>query len=128
MVCSDSLTTSSGTLTCTIPSSYGNETIISTIYINNKFVVQKFVTLSQDRREVFGYTGYILAFVLIVTMSLMFISSPIGTIIGSIMGMVVLGMMWLLEGGTILSATSTIMWLIVASVIIIWRISQIQET
>jgi hypothetical protein len=54
----------------------------------------------------------------------MFITSPIGVIIGGILGLVMVFALGLISGGVLIGAASVIGWIIVAALILIWKMSQ----
>jgi len=61
---------------------------------------------------------------LIITIPLMFISSAIGVILGSIIGMILASILLFGSGGSLIGEISAIVWFIIAGIIIIWKISQ----
>jgi len=56
-VCFQSLTATSGTLTCAVPSSYGNLTIVSKLFVNGKLAVQEIFTQSADPFQSIGQSN-----------------------------------------------------------------------
>ncbi len=80
MVCSDSLTSSSGSLSCNIPDSFGNVTVITKIIQNEEIITTRTYSISVDPQDIFGVDGTILVLILMMTIPLMFITSKIGMI------------------------------------------------
>ncbi len=122
-VCFDSLISASGTLTCVVPQSFGNVTVVSKLFSDGGLVTTAFFDLTQDPEEIFGGTRVILVLVILLTIPLMFTASTIGVILGTIIGLVMSSMLVLISGGGVFAISSTIMWLIVAGGILIWKIN-----
>ncbi len=123
-VCEDLLTSSSGTLTCTIPSSFGNVTVVQRLFNNDLLIDTKTFTIRQSAGEIFGNTGIILTIILMLTIPFMFISSRIGLLFGGIIGLILSGLLLFMDTGSLLGASSAILWFIIAAGILIWRISR----
>jgi len=121
--CSNSLTSTSGTLTCNVPTSYGNTSYLARVYSDDLFVGQALINLEQDSIEVFGYTGIIFVIIMFATIPLMFISSPMGLLFGGMISIIMAVLLNLFNGG-ILGKNATIIYLIIASIILIWRIAK----
>jgi len=121
-VCSDTLTSSSGTLTCTIPASFGNLTVISELWSDEELVTTRTYTIAAE--PPFGAEGIIYMLILVVCLALIFTTSPIGVIIGGIVGMIMAMLLSFYKGGSVLGTTSAIMWLIIAGGIIVWKIAR----
>ncbi len=124
-VCSDFLSSSSGTLTCTIPASFGNGTVIARLFNNNELVVQRTYILSIDPVETFDYNSAFMVIILAMTIPLMFITSGVGVIFGAIIGFIIAISLSIYSGFSLIGSTSSILWLIIAGAILIWKISQI---
>ena len=130
-VCSHLLTSSSGTLICDIPESFGNVTVIAKLYSSSspdRLVKTYIFSIKEDALDIFGYTGIILVFILIVTLPFLLISSTIGMIIAVFIGLIIAVLLNLYEGGGILGVGATVIWAIVAGGIIIWKIAQKGES
>jgi len=123
-VCTDILTSTSGTLSCTIPDSFGNVTVISEVFVNGNRVSQKYFTIAADIFGEFGQSNIGgLLLVLIITIPLMFIPSIIGLLFGLIIGFIMASFLLFTRGG-ILGTSSAILWLIIATGIIMYKISR----
>jgi len=126
-VCSDKLTSSSGTLTCTIPDSYGNVSIITKVYMDEVLITQAHFKIFPDRDDYFGGTGIIFLLILVIILPLMFITSTIGVVIGSILGIIIAGAL-VIYTGSWFGVGSALMWLIITGAIIIWKINERSKT
>lgn len=122
-VCNNVLTDSSGTLTCTIPIIYGNTSIKTKLYMNDKFVTLATYTLQPDGFELFGYTGYFMAAIMYLSLVFMMITSLVGTIIFAIAGIVLSGALALTSSSMLFSIASITIWFVVAGIIILVKVS-----
>jgi hypothetical protein len=120
-VCTDSLTSSSGTLNCVIPQTFGNQTVESKIFSDGILVGNSRRDL-EDPSDNFGTTGVIVALMLFWIIVMMFITSTVGIVIGAIVAMFLSLSMFLFSGGNILGAGSAFVFVLVAAFIIIWRV------
>ena len=123
-VCQETLTSSSGTLSCIVPTSFGNSTIRLNLYMDDELVTTRYFDFSIKGAERFGFTGYFMAAILYLTLVLMAISDPVGMIIFAIIGLVFSGALGLLATNKLFALGSVIIWFLVAGVIIIWKIKQ----
>ena len=123
-VCTDALTSSSGTLTCTVPESFGNVTIISQIFSDGTPVSKLIYTITPDASQFLGKTNIaIMILILIITLPLIFTSDVIGPIIGVFIGTITATGL-LLYRTSFFTVTSSLTWVIIAGGIIIWKVSQ----
>jgi len=123
-ICSDELTSSAGTLSCYVPESYGNITIISQLYANGELVTTRTYIIPDNPEDYFGGNGIIFALLLMLTVPLMFIGDKIGFIIGIILGFILAGALLLITQGSLLGIGSSVLWLLIVGGIGIWRISK----
>ena len=125
-VCDNTLTTNGGILTCTVPQAFDNTTYIAQVYrINSPQKLFGYFTfsLSPDAFENFGNTGIILSVFSFLALAFMGISSGVATIVLGILGLVLVSLMMLFNGGSVFGIGSAIIWLIVAGIIIIVKIN-----
>ncbi len=126
-VCSDSLTSSAGSLTCTIPASLGNITIIADLFSDGLLVTTQTFTINPDARANWGSsysTAIFMGILIIDTIALMFISSPIGIILGAMIGLILVGLLTIINSGSILGTASALIWFVVGIAIIIYKLTQ----
>lgn len=122
-VCSDSLTSSAGTLTCIIPQSFGNITVQADLLKDGRVISTEFYDLTESSADVFGPSRIILVMILIIILPLMFITSSIGAIVAMIFGIVIASILLIIDVGSVFGTASTIMWLVVAAAILIWKLA-----
>lgn len=126
-VCSSVLDSSAGSIVCTIGISVGNTTIRGDLYKNGEFIDTSFFNLQESVNTGFGYTGTIMMILLFLTIPLMFITSPVGMIIGGVIGLVIAGLLNLYTGGSFIGITSTLIWIVIAGAILVWKINQVRQ-
>lgn len=122
--CTTSLTTSGGQIDCAIPLAYTNTSYQTIIYQDGQYFGTAFDSLTPNSMEIFGYTGLILTAISYLMLALMGISSGIATIIFGIIGLVFMGIIQIFESGNVFGMASAIIWLIVAGIIIIIKITK----
>lgn len=124
-VCSSSVSSSSATLTCNIPASIGNETIIVTLFVNGALSSTTFFSAANDIE--LGAAGLFLLFFLTISLVFMFSESKSMMVIGVILGFVAGTLLYLVEGGILAGATA-IIWLIIQGIILIWKLNSEAQT
>jgi len=122
-VCSTSLASSSGQLSCLIPQSYGNLTFVSRLYKDGKIVTSQIYTIKQTAKQIFGDNSVILVLGLFLTLPLMFIPSTIAVLIGGIVGLAI-SIILLGISRNLIGQIAPFMWFIIITGIIIWKIHQ----
>jgi hypothetical protein len=128
-ICSDALTSSSGTLSCVIPESFGNLTIVSELYSNNVLVSRDYFTIRHDTSTIYGGASiYILALLIIITISMLFITDLRGILFATGLGIVVLVALGLLEGGNLFTVGTSLTWGFIVIAIVLYKISKRGKT
>lgn len=123
-VCEETQSSSGGILTCVVPQAYDNMTYQVLLLENGVFITQRFLDLNPGAYDIFGYTGVFLSFIVIATLVFMSFTSGIAMVFFAIIGVIVVGLMNLLDVGNIIGVGSAVIWLFVAGIIIIYKISQ----
>jgi len=126
-ICTDSLSSSAGTLTCDIPQSFGNVTVVSDLYSDGELVTTRTFTIAIDPIDTFGNDAVIFVLILVLTLPLMMITDTIGMIFGAFVGLVVAGILLFYNTGSIFGETSIIIWFLVAGGIIVWKIWRVTK-
>lgn len=119
--CYDSLTSSSGTLSCVIPQNLGNGTAIVTISKDGLEVGKAFISLTQDPSDLYGSNLVFLGLFFIVTLIGVGLgSSPIISGVIMVLGFIgLIGFNLISTGANLFTGVATLMWLIVALILII---------
>jgi hypothetical protein len=121
--CEDDLTSSSGTLTCIIPESYSNQTVTADLYKDSDLINSATFSLKPDPQDYFGVDVFIFALLIVITIPLMFITSVVGMIVGGVVGLLFVSLLLFVTDGGALGFALSGVWLLVAAIIIIWKIS-----
>jgi len=124
IVCADLKTSSAGTLVCQVPITYENTTYITELYKDGKYMGYRMFSLSQKPQDIFGTTGILLTAIAFLSLALMGMSSGVATIVFGIMGLVFASLLAIFNSGNILGIGSALIYIIVAGVIIIFKINQ----
>lgn len=120
IVCADSLIAAGGVLSCTVPSSFGNSTVIVEIYNQGNLELRSIIKLGDDGSEVYGDSLVFLSLLIILLVIGMGITdNPLVLGVMLVLGMVVLMVLNLINNFGWLGAGASILWLVVAVVIIL---------
>ena len=122
VVCSDSLTSASGTLSCVVPIAFGNATIINTIYKDGDEVARGMVGLQESPEDLYGRNLMFLGFFLMITLIGVGLgSSPMVSGIFLIIGAILSIAFNLVSNTGLIGYGATILWLIIAVIIILMK-------
>ncbi|RPJ79787.1 MAG: LamG domain-containing protein [Alphaproteobacteria bacterium] len=67
-VCDDSLTSASGTLSCTVPTAFGNGTVIAKLYKDNELIGEAYFSMKQKPSDLYGSSLVFLSIFLYMTL------------------------------------------------------------
>jgi len=120
IVCTDSLNAAGGTLTCTIPISFGNSTVIAQIYSGGELKVQRTVRLAEDPSAIYGSSLVFLGLIIVLLIIGMSITeNPMIMGIMLIFGVIILVALNLVNSYGWIGPGATILWLVVAIIIVL---------
>lgn len=122
-ICSNSLTTSAGSLRCHVPNSYGNSSFIINFYQDGNRIALDYGSFATKATDVLAGNTVVLLLVLLLTIPMMFLPSLIWTLIGGIIA-IVISIILLGVGGFGLSAGTFLGWLLVAGFILVWKLNK----
>ena len=122
--CSSQSLSSAGTLNCVIPLSYGNVTFIASVYNAGNLVIQNVFTITQNPVSLFGYDSFIYAFIFILIIVMMFITEKKAMLISLVVSLIILSLLNLFIVKSWIGATSSIVFLVVGVIILIFKMSQ----
>lgn len=121
---SDEVSSSSGTVSGTLPVSYDNQTVLLILTKDDETIGQGYVSLMPKLQDYLGLDAIVFSIIIVATIPMMFISSPLIMVMGGIIGVVVAGLLIFSNGASIFSVSVSLVWLIVAGAIIIWKINK----
>lgn len=124
-VCSDSITSSSGTLTCTVPNTFGNSTITAKIYKDGVFQSYGNIKLDQEPGSIYGGSLVLLGLLMLFSLVGASLSgNPVIMIVSFLVGIIALVSLNLIANNGFLGATASVLFLIVAIVIILIKVGR----
>lgn len=119
-VCEDTLTSTSGTLSCVVPNSFGNSTIRANLYKDDVFQATGQIKMDQKPSDIYGTVLVALAlFIMLTLLGAGMSDNPVFTVLFFMVGIILLFALNLVEGGGFIGASATILWLIIAIIIVI---------
>ncbi len=124
-VCDGYLISSGGSIYCPVPGSVGNETIIVSIWVDGDLKITNYV--EAGREFDIGDAGYFLMFFLVLSLALMMTQSKTGVVVGVILGFISGTLLSLIQGGLI-GVGSSVIWLIIMGVILIYKLNSKGQT
>ncbi len=119
-VCEDTITTSAGTLTCIVPSSFGNSTVLARILKDDVEQGKGNIKLDQKSEDIFP--GVLVFLSLLVIMTLIGISvsdSPVITAVFLFVGVLLLVGINLIENTGFIGETATILFFAIAVILVL---------
>lgn len=125
--CSSSIFASGGTINCPYNETIGDSIISTHVNISDGTNLYGQIQISEDLSGFYLLNNFFIAFILILTLVLMFISSGVMLLMISAVGLIFLSLIFLLKGFGLTTLAGSIGWLIVAVVIAIYKISQKEE-
>ena len=118
-VCSDSLISAGGTLSCTIPDSFGNSSILIKLISADDVKRTAIIRLNEDPSNIYGSNLIFLSVIILVTLIGMSITeNPVLLGIMLVFGTIILVSLNLVTTAGWIGSGATILWLIVAIIIL----------
>ena len=121
-ICTQSFTSSVGTLLCSIPSSFGNGTGYASVTVNGNLLYNEEFAIPVSYSALFGYNIFFFAAILVLVLPLMAITNGPLVLVFFIVGIVVAGSMFALNLGNMIGAGSALLWLVVATLILLYKV------
>lgn len=119
-VCTDTLVASGGSLSCVVPNSFGNATVVATLYGDNEAVGRSIIHIGEEPRDVYGGAIVFIGITLLIGLIAIGLSgNPLVYSVILIFGVVLLFAMNILYSPSWIGAGATILWLLIAIGVII---------
>jgi len=119
-VCSDSITSASGTLSCTVPNSFGNATVMAKLYKAGEEEGKGSISTKQSSSEIFGVVLVMLSVLVMLTLVGVGISdNPVVTAVFLFVGVALLFGINLVQNNGFVGATATILFFAIAIILVI---------
>lgn len=124
-LCNQTLTTASGTLTCPITSSFGNSTVIAKLYKDGVYLGGGMIFTGQEPEDIYGASlVFIALFIMVTLIGASITDNPVFTTIFLLLGVILLFALNIVDNNGFIGATSTILWLIIAVILVLIKISK----
>jgi len=124
-VCSDAVTGSTGSLSCTIPATAkGNQSYVLKVKEgqNSTTLAYRLLYIGTSAYTRFGYNGIVLAALTFMSLALLGISSGIMMVVFALLGLIFVSLLNILDTGSIIGIGSTLIWIFIAGAIIIYKL------
>ncbi len=119
-ICSDELTSSSGTLSCVAPTTFGNGSMVVTVTSDGETIAQPIVKLEQTNKDIYGSNLVFLTLFLYLTLIGVGISdNPMITGFFVILGAILATGLNLVNTTAYIGTGATILWLIILVIMIL---------
>lgn len=125
--CNTTVFASGGTITCGYNSTVGDSLVSTQVNVNGIPSLFGNIPIAEDLNAFFLGNNYFIAFILILALVLMFMGSAVIQLIVAGIGVLYLGMIFLIKGVGLGIIATSFGWLIVAIVIAIYKINQHEE-
>lgn len=124
--CNQSIFASGGTINCAYNNTIGDSEINVQINTGTQTLYGT-LGVAEDLQGFFLLNNYVIAFIMLLTLVLMFISSSAVMLIISVIGLIYLGLIFLLKGVNITVIATSLVWLVIAIVLALIKISNKEE-
>lgn len=123
VICSSALTSSSGTLICSIPAAYYNSTALVKILVDGSVYTSHLLSVAPSYADTLTAGRFILAFILIIMLPLMALGSGPLTLVMFIIGIIAAAGFALLDVGGFIGPASAFLWIIIGAIILLIKAS-----
>ncbi len=119
-VCSQSYYSSGGTLECTVPDSFGNGTVVASLYKNNIIIGRAIISLAKKPSDIYGSNLiFIGLFAVLIIIGLALSDDPMIYGIVFLLGAIVMVALNIIYTPSIIGVGATILWLVVSVVLLL---------
>ena len=125
--CNNTVFSSAGSVNCEITTTIGDSFLELTIKKADELQAQKGYIIQEDSGLDFALNNYFILFILMLSVIGMAFTSPEWIIINAVMTMVIAGVLYLANGLNFVVGLGNLIWLIVAAVIIIFKLSHQED-
>lgn len=123
-LCSNSLTASSGTLTCTLSISFANFTGVAQLYADNQLIYTDRFDISGLDVGTYGKLRFILALMLLLTLVGASISDKSMIVLSCVVGVILAVALYLVDSGGYIGTTTSVVWLVIMAVILLLKLNR----
>lgn len=119
-ICNDTLSSSGGTLSCGVPINIGETTLNVEVFVDEVLSFQDTVRLKDTDK---GTIGFLVFFIMSMTMILMFSGSKTGVLIGVILAFIS-GIGFGLINSDLIGIGSSGIWILIVMILAIWKLNK----
>lgn len=123
LLCSNSLISSAGSFSCIVPDSYGNGTMVAELSNYGQLIARGIFSIPNSPIQAGSSDALFFVIVLLVSIPMLFITDKRFLLVGVLLVFVIAMGLGIYLQTSWLGVTSAISWLIIALVIIIWKLS-----
>ncbi len=127
-ICNTSLISSASSIECFVNETIGDSSVSIKIVSDDDLKGVLRATFEEDLNSSFLLNNYFIAAVILMTLVLMFVSSPIIMIASSVFGFIFLGFVFIIKSSTVGLTLGASAWLIVSLIVIISKMNKKVET
>lgn len=126
-VCNTTLVSSAGLITCTFSESIEDSILDLRIYKNEELLSQKGYAVQDDLTDDWNGNNYFIVIILTLSLVFMALTSPEFIIINAVISLLFAGGVWLLNGLNFTVGIGVLIWLVIAAIILIMKISKQED-
>lgn len=121
-ICTDSVTSSSGTITCNIPAGFGNTSVVADIYYNGRSIGQTVININVDPSLIYVGSRVLIGLIMVLSVvGISLVGIPIITGFFLIISLILLVTLNIVASTGIIGASATILWFIIAVILVIFK-------
>jgi len=119
-ICADQLNAAGGTLTCTVPDTFGNSTVIAQVWNNGDLKMQRTISLAEDPSQIYGSSLIFISLtIMLLIIGMSITDNPMILGIMLVFGIIILTVLNMVNSFGWIGPGATILWLVVAIIIIL---------
>lgn len=121
-ICNNTVTSSAGQISCTIPNSYGNGTIETNLFKDGILVVKNMYSLTNYSTKSFAGSIVLISLLILLTLPLLFSTSPIYMVLAGTGGFFICTILFFTSGVVVLGS-SVLIWIFTIVFIFFWKVN-----
>jgi hypothetical protein len=126
-ICNTTLISAAGSIECAYSGSIQDSVVEYQVYKDGELLVQKGYLIQENSISDFGGINYWIVVILMLSLVFMALSSPEWIVINAVVTVLLAGGIWLIRGIGFVDGLGSLMWLIVAAVILISKLSRQED-
>ncbi|MEX1382612.1 LamG-like jellyroll fold domain-containing protein [Lutibacter sp.] len=127
-ICNQTVISSAGSIECSYSTTIQDSKIDYQVFKDGELVAQKGFIVQEDLRDDWGVGNYLILIVLLLSLAFMAISSPEWIVVNSVLTVLIGGGVWLIRGISFVEGLGSLIWLIIAAVILISKQSRQEDS